>query len=302
MNKCTKESGTINLATLLLVFVIIVVIIICSIVAIRVSRRNSNKVSNNLNEEPKSIEDYQKIAKEYENFKKLISDYEGEEFVNTILSFDNPYDIIDVSNSSYDDSYVNNFSEDEINELLEKYINIFNLYEYNIEQLLINFNLVTQEKLGEYKSNKLILDEFYETDINYEDFKNEMLKYMTEEMFIKNFSEDVKSLKGKLCYSMYNIGEDESFKILSIEKNDDNNYIVDFHVISNDKDNDIDDVDYSDTDNNHDTNEDEDINTDIENTDNENEDDNLNQEEFSEYDDEMIIRITSRNKKPIVAY
>ena len=101
---------------------------------------------------------------------------------------------------------------------------------------------------------------------------------------------------------MYNIGEDESFKILSIEKNDDNNYIVDFHVISNDKDNDIDDVDYSDTDNNHDTNEDEDINTDIENTDNENEDDNLNQEEFSEYDDEMIIRITSRNKKPIVAY
>ena len=161
MKKGTKETGAINLATLLVICLIFVVVLVGLIIAIKAFSGSSNNSSAKLDGDPKTIEDYKKIAKEYENFKKLVINYEGEEFVNNLLTFDFIYDIVDVNNNNYDDSNVKNFSEAEIKKSIEDFTNLKELYEYNVEELLISLDLTTQEKIEEYEdeSNELFLDE-----------------------------------------------------------------------------------------------------------------------------------------------
>jgi len=297
MKKGTKETGAINLATLLVICLIFVVVLVGLIIAIKAFSGSSNNSSAKLDGDPKTIEDYKKIAKEYENFKKLVINYEGEEFVNNLLTFDFIYDIVDVNNNNYDDSNVKNFSEAEIKKSIEDFTNLKELYEYNVEELLISLDLTTQEKIEEYEdeSNELFLDEFYVTDIEFEDFKNKMLNYMTEDVFVKEFTEYVKSLNGKLCFSDIAIGDADTIIESNIEKTDDNIYSVTVQMKSS-----YDVADYLDSDLDENTEDIEDVENQAE-VNNTEEDIALEDVQDEIYEIMFDVKITSKDNKPIIA-
>ena len=204
MKESTKERGAINLATLLLILICVVIVIVCLVLVLKMvngknGKSNSQNNSSSIVGEPKTLDDYKKIAEEYERFKKAVIDDRGEEYVQELTTFDNVHDYVTISEDEEDEEYVSNLSQDEIKKAIEDYLNIYNLYNNNVEKLLVSLNLTTQDKLSSNNSDELLLDEFHQTDINYEDFKNEMLKYMTSEVFLEDFQEWVTKEMEKLA-------------------------------------------------------------------------------------------------------
>ena len=311
MEKGTKESGKINLATILLIIVCIIVVVCVGVFLIK--QNNGKKVSKSSEklDNPQSIDDYKAIAEEYKNFKDYVTADMGEEYVTEINTFDNIYKIIDTSNlDKYDDEYVKNFSQEEIKKAIEDYINIYNLYDINTEKLLIDFNLTTPEKIENYE--ELSIGDYYSyivTDINFEDYKSKMLEYMTEEMLLNSFCGTVKSLGGKLCYIPFNSGDEVSYEITEINKDSEDNinlYNVKFLVksvyeednydtegeIILDDENETADLLMDETENIEQAE-----NQDLELAENQDDDSNLMTEE---YEDEMAFYITSIDNKPVI--
>ena len=311
MEKGTKESGKINLATILLIIVCIIVVVCVGVFLIK--QNNGKKVSKSSEklDNPQSIDDYKAIAEEYKNFKDYVTADMGEEYVTEINTFDNIYKIIDTSNlDKYDDEYVKNFSQEEIKKAIEDYINIYNLYDINTEKLLIDFNLTTPEKIENYE--ELSIGDYYSyivTDINFEDYKSKMLEYMTEEMLLNSFCGTVKSLDGKLCYIPFNSGDEVSYEITEINKDSEDNinlYNVKFLVksvyeednydtegeIILDDENETADLLMDETENIEQAE-----NQDLELAENQDDDSNLMTEE---YEDEMAFYITSIDNKPVI--
>ena len=311
MEKGTKESGKINLATILLIIVCIIVVVCVGVFLIK--QNNGKKVSKSSEklDNPQSIDDYKAIAEEYKNFKDYVTADMGEEYVTEINTFDNIYKIIDTSNlDKYDDEYVKNFSQEEIKKAIEDYINIYNLYDINTEKLLIDFNLTTPEKIENYE--ELSIGDYYSyivTDINFEDYKSKMLEYMTEEMLLNSFCGTVKSLDGKLCYIPFNSGDEVSYEITEINKDSEDNinlYNVKFLVksvyeednydtegeIILDDENETADLLMDETENIEQAE-----NQDLELAENQDDDSNLMTEE---YEDEMSFYITAIYNKPVI--
>ena len=306
MKESTKERGAINLATLLLILICVVIVIVCLVLVLKMvngknGKSNSQNNSSSIVGEPKTLDDYKKIAEEYERFKKAVIDDRGEEYVQELTTFDNVHDYVTISEDEEDEEYVSNLSQDEIKKAIEDYLNIYNLYNNNVEKLLVSLNLTTQDKLSSNNSDELLLDEFYQTDINYEDFKNEMLKYMTSEVFLEEFSDVVRSVNGKVYYSDYAVGSEDTYQIkeINIDEDDSNYYVVKIHRISNEIDTDIDDI----TEDDGETEVVEDVAPEtteaIEQGDGTEE---LNADSENEFDEEVYVRITSKNKKAVVAY
>ena len=306
MKESTKERGAINLATLLLILICVVIVIVCLVLVLKMvngknGKSNSQNNSSSIVGEPKTLDDYKKIAEEYERFKKAVIDDRGEEYVQELTTFDNVHDYVTISEDEEDEEYVSNLSQDEIKKAIEDYLNIYNLYNNNVEKLLVSLNLTTQDKLSSNNSDELLLDEFHQTDINYEDFKNEMLKYMTSEVFLEEFSDVVRSVNGKVYYSDYAVGSEDTYQIkeINIDEDDSNYYVVKIHRISNEIDTDIDDI----TEDDGETEVVEDVVPEtteaIEQGDGTEE---LNADSENEFDEEVYVRITSKNKKAVVAY
>ncbi len=306
MKESTKERGAINLATLLLILICVVIVIVCLVLVLKMvngknGKSNSQNNSSSIVGEPKTLDDYKKIAEEYERFKKAVIDDRGEEYVQELTTFDNVHDYVTISEDEEDEEYVSNLSQDEIKKAIEDYLNIYNLYNNNVEKLLVSLNLTTQDKLSSNNSDELLLDEFHQTDINYEDFKNEMLKYMTSEVFLEEFSDVVRSVNGKVYYSDYAVGSEDTYQIkeINIDEDDSNYYVVKIHRISNEIDTDIDDI----TEDDGETEVVEDVAPEtteaIEQGDGTEE---LNADSENEFDEEVYVRITSKNKKAVVAY
>lgn len=65
------------------------------------------------------------------------------------------------------------------------------LYSGGSLYVLKKLNLVSEIPAPEqYETTTYEFDDFYKTDIKYSDFKNAMLKYMTDELFEKKFDDD----------------------------------------------------------------------------------------------------------------
>ena len=304
MEKITKESGKINLATIL-VTIVCIIIVVCAIIF--VSKQNGKKVSKtNISGDldisnAKTIDDYKKIAEEYKEFRELVIEDMGEDYVKELTTFDKVSKIVGEFNAKdYDDSYVENFSQNEIEEAVKKYLNLYFLANSNVPKLLVELNLAQDENVN--SNEEMILDDYYVTNINFEDFKNEMLKYVTEEIFIDDFCSSIKSLDGKLCYSSYYMSDSDSLELKSLVKEDDSNnsyiasYVVKSVYIDTDDDNLEDEIVLNDNVENEEIEDD----TNVENLTDTTASDEI--EETSEYEDEIIVYITSKNNKPIIGY
>ena len=88
---------------------------------------------------------------------------------------------------------------------------------------MISFATVN-EKFKKSESNILVEENryvAYETDIDYEIYKEELLKIMSEEVFEKYFTEYAKAVNGKIYITNEQI---QNFTIKSLEKLEDNHY------------------------------------------------------------------------------
>ena len=90
----------------------------------------------------------------------------------------------------------NNVKDEEthatVRKVVQTYINEYKYYENNrvgtFPSILEKLNLETEENLNKLLEDNLNNDEDFKTNVKYEDFKEVMLKMVTEEYFNKNFS------------------------------------------------------------------------------------------------------------------
>ena len=107
------------------------------------------------------------------------------------------------TNSSLIVQEVNNtsktFTIEEIKKCIQNYLDLVGRNEGSSEGLLVYLNLTTYQEEKEHTD-----DNYAKTSIQYSDFKNKMLNYMTEEWFeenfMKTFTERYKDVDGYLWY------------------------------------------------------------------------------------------------------
>jgi len=168
------------------------------------------------------------LENENKKMHKLIKDMDLEEY----LDFDEIEKIDNNSNNyGYDSLAAKDFTEEQIKQSIKEYMEIDELFNNQFDKLLVKLDLVT-----EYEAEQMLYDidethEFVVTNVKYEDFKNAMLKYMTDIVFQNNFADQIKSKDGRLCFSSYNLDYDISnYEITKLEKDTyfskNNGYVV----------------------------------------------------------------------------
>lgn len=118
----------------------------------------------------------------------------------------------------------NDFSNVEIKKCLQNYLDIYGAFRGSPEGMLVKMGLMEH---NEYKD---IHDNYVKTDIKYSDFKNELLKYITEDWFKECIEKATffKDVDGVLYYSTYAASGCE-FEIIDIKAKDSSSYTADIY-------------------------------------------------------------------------
>lgn len=211
MNENTDKILKIKLNTIINVIIIIVALIILTglIIGLCIKNNKIKKMENTISE----------LKSSNQKMKNIIEEELGEDYLNIKNTFDDIDDLVNIQNTSYDDAKVESFSDDMIKETITNYIKINELYNTSKEKLLLKLGLTNSKKIEDYGS-KIVGDEYYSTDIKFEDYKNAMLQYMTEECFKDNYCDEVKSIDGVLYYSYAEASDPRTHEILSMNKDE----------------------------------------------------------------------------------
>ena len=99
------------------------------------------------------------------------------------------------SNTQPNESVTKTFSEDEIKNAIQNYLNLVGAREASPESLLEELGF---KNLG--TNAQTIEDNYVKTNIKYSEYKEKMLNYMTEQWFENNFTNYLKNVNGYLYY------------------------------------------------------------------------------------------------------
>lgn len=91
------------------------------------------------------------------------------------------------------------FTEKEIKECLQNYLDLVAALEASPEKFLNELNLLSEDDLYKGKNN-VGKDGYVKTNIPYSKYKTEMMKYVTEEVFNERFTFCFKEVDGLLCW------------------------------------------------------------------------------------------------------
>lgn len=156
-----------------------------------------------------------KLKEENDKLKKFVFDEVGEDIWAEYITFD---DIVLEKRPTYNSKKIERFEEAEFEKLLNDYVSVSTLYYTSPEDLLIKLGLTDEEKIYDY-ADEVLLDEYYITDIKFEDYRNAMLQYMSLDTFEEDFSDVIKSYQGNVCYSSYWSEDSESdYMIVSMKR------------------------------------------------------------------------------------
>lgn len=115
------------------------------------------------------------------------------------------------------------FTDSEVKKSLEEYLNLIG-YKHGYEPaLLVPMNLVDEEYMANLEANSNSNENYVGTKVNYNKFKNEILNYISNDFFDKEFDNDYINRNGTL-YVMDVDGSGDSYKVKSISKISDNSY------------------------------------------------------------------------------
>ncbi|MBR3152629.1 MAG: hypothetical protein IKF52_03385 [Clostridia bacterium] len=109
------------------------------------------------------------------------------------------------------------FTDEEVKEACQKYMNIIGKREASFEAMLKELNIKVND--SEYKEELRIV-----TNVKYSDYKDTLLQYVTEDLFEEQFAKGHND-NGYLCY-IDGHGSGIEIKVKSIEKIGDNEYKV----------------------------------------------------------------------------
>ena len=105
------------------------------------------------------------------------------------------------------------FSDDEIKKAIQEYMDLIAAKSNSNGYMLV--------KLGLLKENEMNFEDVeVVTNISYEEFKNKMLNYVTEEFLVSKFSSEFYEKDSKLVYQELD-GNGFEFEVNDISKNDD---------------------------------------------------------------------------------
>ncbi len=175
-----KKITKISLSTFLLILAIIAIIVM----GIFIYKLHNDKT----NEIKKSTE----LQTQVNNLNNTINDLQGK--INTISKTIN-------SNNSNDNLENTSNISAKCKTAFENYYDLQSeLYSGGSLYVLKKLNLVSEIPSSEqYETTTYDSTDFYKTDIKYSDFKNAMLKYMTDELYNKKFEDNfAKNVNGYL--------------------------------------------------------------------------------------------------------
>ncbi len=203
----------------IIVVILLVFSLIIALIFVGNKLINANKDIDRLNND---IED---LSEEINKLRKTISEDMGEYYIEEYDFFGGNSD--SVQNTIDYSKNIKDFSDDEIRNTIEKFLSLKAEYYNSKTNFLIDLGLTDRRRADKYYNNSSIADEFYLTDIKYDDYKNELINYMTEECFHDNFTEDMKMKNDMLYMSYVTASDPEEYEIQGIEKVKDNFFRVD---------------------------------------------------------------------------
>lgn len=180
----TKKNLKISLSTFFLVIAIIVIIVMGYYLYITIEgKRDEEKQVSDLENEINILENTVKTLQQQVSEKSNTS--------NTVNT-----NSMQTNNSTTNEE--KQFSNEEIKKVLQEYLNLAGVREGGSSALLLRLNLCTNSDIA----NEVIRDDGYvKTNIQYDDYKNAMLNYVTEDWFENRFSGGFKNENGILCYN-----------------------------------------------------------------------------------------------------
>ena len=126
---------------------------------------------------------------------KQIAISKTEELNSEISTLENTVDTLQTTidnvantvNSTKTESSNLNYSKTDCQTKLEKYLNLRGVSDGSPVGLLVELDLMTYDSFDTSKTVKISGNTYVKTTVKYEDFKSEMLKYLTENYFEKEF-------------------------------------------------------------------------------------------------------------------
>ena len=179
-----KKVTKISLSTFLLILSIIVIIVM----AYFIYKLNNDKqlANNKVTELNKQVSGLESTVN---NLQGTISDISNTINNSTETKTDSN------SNTQANESGKKTFSNDEIKNAIQNYLDLVGAREGSPEGLLVKLGLTNFGANTEKADNNYI-----KTNIKYSDYKTKMLNYMTEQWFENNFTKSFKNVNGYLYY------------------------------------------------------------------------------------------------------
>lgn len=187
-----KKVTKISLSTFLLILSIIVIIVMAYFIY---KLNNDKQLANNKVAE---------LNKQVGGLESTVNNLQGtiSDISNTITKSNSSTETqnndsaeINSNNTQTNASVTNTFSNDEIKNAIQNYLDLVGAREGSPEGLLVKLGLTSFGTNTEKADNNYI-----KTNIKYSDYKAKMLNYMTEQWFENNFTKSFKNVNGYLYY------------------------------------------------------------------------------------------------------
>ena len=226
-----KETGSMKIR--LLTFFLILAVIVIGVMGYFIYKSSDE----NKNEENKVSE----VNNEVENIESTTNSLQEKN--------DSVYNMVNLSEINNVSSDSNNFSNNEIKNLLQKYLDLVGRREGSPLGLLVKLDLCDY---SDYNNAQKTSDNYVKTNIKYSEYKEKMLNYVTEEWFDEKFTNGYKEDDGVLYYFDGGASGME-FEVKDITKKDDYSdwsYIAEVYNIHFDASKELENIEFHIADNN----------------------------------------------------
>ncbi len=188
-----KKVTKISLSTVLLILSIIVIIVM----AYFIYKLNNDKqlANNKVTELNKQVSGLESTVNNLQGTISDISNTITQSNSNTETKNNSSAETTSNSNTQNNASGKKTFSNDEIKNAIQNYLDLVTAREGSPEGLLVKLGLTNFGTNTEKADNNYI-----KTNIKYSDYKAKMLNYMTEQWFEKNFTKHLKDVNGYLYF------------------------------------------------------------------------------------------------------
>ena len=233
-----KLSAVIAVFSLILVLIIIIVLLYnknqnLKSENLKLTKEGSSYISKNLD----IGDDLEDDEEDYDEYDEDYDYYEEEEF----------FDEIKIENKREYDKNISNFSETQIKDLMNEYIELYIMYFYGSkDKVIMKLGLDSAKGISKYhfdndevriydhdavtSDGSPAFNEYILTNIKFDDYKDAMLNYMTEDCFTEEFCKEAKMKDGMLYVDTSEVSSEYTYKLVNVRHLEDNVYLADVEI------------------------------------------------------------------------